>query len=105
MQLGLCPEKPGMSSVESLEACSDRLIQLGFDVGNFEDLSEEGRNYHEGNVSTFRAALEEQRGEAGLSVEVLKDRLGQAQAMERNLREDRIKVGMLVCRKQDRPVT
>ncbi len=94
----------GMSSLESLEACSDRLIQLGFYVGNFEDLSEEGRNYHEGNVSTFRAALEEQRGEAGLSVEVLKDRLGQAQAMERNLREDRIKVGMLVCRKQDRPV-
>ena len=40
-----------------------------------------------------------QRGAAGLSVAVTEARLRTATSMERNLREGRLKVGMVVCHK------
>ena len=94
--------EPSMSSLESLADCSERLARLGFEVSQFVDLSEEGRKFHEGNVAAFQSALAEQTGAGGLSVEVTKDRLKQAQSMELNLRGDRIKVGMLASRKTRR---
>lgn len=92
--------EPAMSSLESLENCSARLTWLGFEVGPFVDLSEDGRKYHEGNVNAFRAAYAQQQGAQGLSAEVTEVRLRIAQSMELNLREERLKVGMLVCRKR-----
>ncbi len=89
--------EPAMSSLEPLEDCSARLTKLGFEVGQFVDQSEEGRKFHERNANAWRAALDQQRGAPGLSVEATEDRLKQAQSMELNLREDRIRVGMLAC--------
>ena len=89
--------EPAMSSLESLEDCSERLKRLGFKVGKFVDLSEEGRKYHERNVIAWQEALAHQEGAPGLSVEATEDRLKQARSMELNLREDRVKVGMLAA--------
>ena len=87
--------EPSMSSLESLEECSARLTRLGFRVGQFLDLSEEGRQFHEMNATAWKAALKQQSGAPGLSIGATEDRLKQAQSMELNLREDRVKVGML----------
>ena len=88
-----------MSSLESLEDCSQRLKRLGFEVGEFVDLSEEGRKSHEKNVIAWQAALDQQEGAPGLSVEATEDRLKQARSMELNLRQDKVRVGMLATRK------
>ena len=90
---------PSMSSLESLKSCTARLEGLGFNVGQFVDLSEEGRRFNEERVKAFQAALADQSGAAGLSVGITEDRMKQAQSMELNLREDRIKVGMLASQK------
>ena len=91
--------EPAMSSLESLEDCSQRLSRLGFEVGEFVDLSAEGRIFHEKNVVAWQAALAQQEGAPGLSVEATEDRLKQARSMELNLRQDRVRVGMLAARK------
>ncbi len=91
--------EPAMSSLESIEDCSERLKRLGFEVGQFVDLSEEGRLFHERNVTAWQEALAQHEGAPGLSVEATEDRLKQARSMELNLREDRVKVGMLAARK------
>jgi len=89
-----------MSSLESLEDCSVRLTRLGLQVGQFADLSEEGRRYHEGNVRSWQEALALQRTDQGLSAEVIEERLKHSLSMELNLREDRVKVGMLTGTKR-----
>lgn len=94
--------EPAMSSLESLESCTARLEGLGFEVGQFVDLCEESRKYQEDSGAAYQSALAEQTGAGGLSVEVTEERLKRFQSMELNLREDRIKVGMLVCRKTGR---
>jgi len=53
---------PKVSSLETLENCSARLSGLGFEVGPFIDLSEDGQKYHERNVNSFKEALAEGRG-------------------------------------------
>ena len=63
------------------------------------DPSEDGRKFHEGNVDTFKAALALGQGAHGLSAEIIALRLQTAQSRELNLREERLKVGMMVCRK------
>lgn len=91
--------EPAMSALELFEDCSARLEGLGFDVGSFKDLSEEGRQYHEANIVARRASLEQGHGSEGLSADVTDARLARAMSMERNLRERRLQVGMVVCRK------
>jgi sarcosine/dimethylglycine N-methyltransferase len=92
---------PAMSSLETLEDCSARLQRLGLSVGPFADHSEAGRQYHAANMKTFQEALEQQRGAEGRSVEATQTRLRTATSMERNLRERRLLVGMLVCRRRE----
>jgi MPBQ/MSBQ methyltransferase len=91
--------EPMMSSLESLQASSSRLAQRGLTVGDFMDHSEAGRQYHAGNIAAFTKALEEQRGAEGRSMQATEARLNTAISMERNLREGRLRVGMVVCRK------
>jgi ubiquinone/menaquinone biosynthesis C-methylase UbiE len=92
--------EPAMSSLESLDACASRLTQLGVTVGSFVDQSEAGRQYHAANIQTRRQALAQQQGAEGVSVEVTDARLRIAISMERNLREGRLQVGMIVCHKR-----
>ena len=90
---------PTMSSLETLEACAARLAHLGLQVGPFVDRSEEGRQFHAANIQAWQQAVAEQRGTEGRSVDVTEARLRTAVSMERNLREGRLQVGMVVCRK------
>ena len=69
-------------------------------AGAFVDQSEEGRRYHAANVQKRQEALAQHKGADGLSVEATDVRLRTAVSMERNLREERLKVGMVVCRKK-----
>jgi SAM-dependent methyltransferase len=90
---------PEMSALESFEACASRLEQRGLAVGDFVDHSEAGRQYHAANIAAFSKALDEQRGAEGRSLQATEARLKTATSMERNLREGRLRVGMVVCRK------
>ena len=91
--------EPSMSALEKLSDCIERLAAAGFDVGDFVDHSEDARKYHEANIETFSAALAKNQGTLGLSPEAAKARMAGSVAMERNLRIESLKVGMLVCRK------
>jgi ubiquinone/menaquinone biosynthesis C-methylase UbiE len=91
---------PAMSSLEPLNACTSRLAQLGLTSGSFVDQSEAGRQYHAASIQTRRQALAQQQGAEGLSVEATDTRLRTSVSMERNLREGRLQVGMIVCRKK-----
>ncbi len=91
---------PAMSSLETLDACTARLARLGLRAGPFADQSEAGRQYHAANIQTRRHALARQQGAEGLSVEATDAKLRIAISMERNLREGRLQVGMVVCSKQ-----
>jgi ubiquinone/menaquinone biosynthesis C-methylase UbiE len=91
--------EPSMSSLETFAACAARLVRLGCQVGPFVDRSEEGRQFHEANVQARRQALAQQEGTQGRSVEATNVLLQTGISMERNLREGRLQVGMVVCRK------
>jgi ubiquinone/menaquinone biosynthesis C-methylase UbiE len=91
--------EPSMSSLETFVACAARLAHLGMQVGPFVDQSETGRQHHEANIKALRQALAQQAGVQGRSVEANTVRLQTATSMERNLREGRLQVGMIVCRK------
>jgi ubiquinone/menaquinone biosynthesis C-methylase UbiE len=93
--------EPSMSALETLSACTERLAEAGFDVGNFVDHSEHARKYHQANIETFRAALDKNEGALGLSTEATEARMAGSVAMERNLRIGSLKVGMLVSRKEN----
>ncbi|MBP1777566.1 MAG: SAM-dependent methyltransferase [candidate division NC10 bacterium] len=91
--------EPAMSSLESWDACVARLTQRGLTVGPFVDQRETGRRYHAANIQTRRQALAQQQGAEGLSVGATDARLRIAISMERNLREGRLQVGLVVCTK------
>lgn len=91
--------EPSMSSLETFAACAARLARLGCQVGSFVDRSEEGRQFHEANIQARRQALAQQEGTQGRSVEATNVMLQTGISMERNLREGRLQVGMVVCRK------
>ena len=91
---------PAMSSLEQLDACTSRLAKLGLTAGPFVDQSEAGRQYHAASIETRRKALAQQQGAEGLSVEATDTRLKTSISMERNLRERRLLVGMMVCHKK-----
>jgi len=90
---------PAMSSLETLDECEKRLAHLGLRAGEFLDRSAEGQQYHMANIKAMQQALAQQEGTQGRSVEATKVRLQTATSMERNLRERRLKVGMIVYRK------
>ena len=92
---------PAMSSLETFEDCRERLSALGLRGGEFLDRSPEGQQYHLANMKAMQKALAEQEGTQGRSVEATKVRLETATSMERNLRERRLKVGMVVFWKTD----
>jgi ubiquinone/menaquinone biosynthesis C-methylase UbiE len=91
--------EPSMSSLETFAACAARLARLGCQVGAFVDRSEEGRQFHAANIQARRQALAQQEGTQGRSVEATTVMLQTGISMERNLREGRLQVGMVVCRK------
>jgi ubiquinone/menaquinone biosynthesis C-methylase UbiE len=91
--------EPAMSSLETFAAWAARLARLGCQVGPFVDRSAEGRAHHEANIKAMRQALAQQEGATGFSVEATDVRLQTSTSMERNLREGRLQVGMVVCRK------
>jgi 2-polyprenyl-3-methyl-5-hydroxy-6-metoxy-1,4-benzoquinol methylase len=90
---------PAMSSLETLGECEKRLARLGLEAGEFLDRSEEGRQYHLANMEAMQHALAQAQGTQGRSVEATRARLETATSMERNLRERRLQVGMIVFRK------
>jgi ubiquinone/menaquinone biosynthesis C-methylase UbiE len=89
---------PSMSSLEPLDACTARLARFGLQAGDFVDHTEEGRRYHAANIEKWRGALAQQQGADGRSIEATTRRLATATSMERNLREGRLQVGMIVYR-------
>jgi len=93
---------PAMSSLEPLAACTARLARLGLQAGNFADQTEESRRYHAVNMEKWRLALAQQQGADGRSIEAVTTRLATATSMERNLREGRLQVGMIVYRNRAR---
>ena len=92
--------EPAMSSLDSWDACVVRLTQWGLTVGPFVDQSEAGRQYHAANVQAWQQAVAQQRGAEGRSIDATESRLRTAISMERNLREGRLQVGMVVCTKR-----
>lgn len=91
--------EPAMSALETLDECFVRLGGLGFEVGEFVDLSEEGQSYHQERANAFRSALAQNKGAEGFSVEVTESRIRTSESMALNLRTDLLKVGMIVSRK------
>jgi ubiquinone/menaquinone biosynthesis C-methylase UbiE len=91
--------EPAMSSLEPFEQCSSRLAHLGFQVGQFVDLSEEGRQFHQHNFEAAEAALARPEGEQERAVEILERRMRASRAMEKNIRIGAIRVGMVVSYK------
>jgi ubiquinone/menaquinone biosynthesis C-methylase UbiE len=89
---------PRMSSLETLAASTARLARSGLQAGEFADQTEEGRPYHAANMERWRLALAQQAGADGRSVDATRTRLATATSMERNLREGRLQVGMIVYR-------
>ena len=89
---------PAMSALETLDECTARLGRLGLQPGPFRDTSAESQQYHLANMKAMQQALAHQEGTQGRSVEATKVRLETATSMERNLRERRLKVGMVVYR-------
>jgi sarcosine/dimethylglycine N-methyltransferase len=90
---------PAMSSLETLDECTARLARLGLQSDPYVDRSAEGQQYHMANMKAMQQALAQQEGTQGRSVEATRVRLQTATSMERNLREGRLKVGMVVFRK------
>jgi hypothetical protein len=88
-----------MSSLEPFEQCSSRLAHLGFQVGQFVDLSEEGRQFHQHNFEAAEAALARPEGEQERAVEILERRMRASRAMEKNIRIGAIRVGLVVSYK------
>jgi len=94
---------PAMSALETFDQCSARLTGQGFNLTQVRDESEAGRLHHVSNIAKRKAALE-RADEAsvtaeGLTAEVTDVRLKQAMSMERNLREGRLQVMMVVAQK------
>jgi ubiquinone/menaquinone biosynthesis C-methylase UbiE len=92
--------EPGMSALETFEACADRLSKLGFAVGSFIDQSEEGRGFHHASIAAYDRDLAANEGTLGLAREVTEARRAASVAMERNLGSGSIRVGMVVARKR-----
>jgi hypothetical protein len=90
-----------MSALESLAECTQRLEANGFAVGDFVDHSEDGRKFHEKSIKAYQAALDNQEGALGLSKQATEARVAASVAMEKNLRSGSLKVGMLVCRREN----
>lgn len=93
---------PAMSSLEPLAACTARLARWGLQAGDFLDQTEQGRRYHAANMEAWRLALAQQQGADGRSIEATTTRLATATSMERNLREGRLQVGLIVYRHRAR---
>jgi SAM-dependent methyltransferase len=90
---------PAMSSLETLDECSTRLARMGLRPGAFRDTSAEGQQYHLANMKAMQQALAQEEGTHGRSVDVTRMRLQTATSMERNLRERRLQVAMVVYRR------
>jgi len=89
-----------MSAVETVSECSSRLSSLGFDVSEFVDHSEVGRQYHLRQIEAYDAALAEGSGTQGLSKDAVKKRRAASLAMGKNLGSGAMQVGMLVAQKK-----
>ncbi|WP_439576808.1 class I SAM-dependent methyltransferase [Elioraea sp.] len=92
--------EPGMSALDLLPTCIERLSGLGFEVGEFVDQSEEGRRFHLASIATYDQALAAKKGALGLTRDATEARRAASVAMERNLGSGSIKVGMIVARKR-----
>ena len=90
---------PAMSSLETFDECSARLARMGLWPGAFRDTTTEGQQYHLANMTAMQQALAQQEGTHGRSVDVTRTRLRTATSMERNLRERRFQVVMVVYRR------
>lgn len=88
---------PSMSALERLSDCTERLTNLGFDVADFIDHSEDGRRFHEKSIEKYDAALADNTSAQGLPPEVIMKRRASSVAMEKNLRTGSLKVGMLIA--------
>jgi MPBQ/MSBQ methyltransferase len=91
--------EPGMSALETLGSCRDRLSRLGFAVGDFEGRNDEGRRFHLVSIADYDRALADGAGAHGLSAEATRTRRAASVAMERNLGAGSLRVGMIVARK------
>ena len=90
---------PAMSSLETFDECSARLARMGLRRGAFSDTSADGQQYHLANMRAMQQALVQEEGTQGRSVDVTRMRLQTATSMERNLRERRLLVAMVVYRR------
>jgi hypothetical protein len=73
--------------------------RMGLRPGAFRDTSAEGQQYHLANIKAMQQALAQEEGTHGRSVDVTRMRLQTATSMERNLRERRLQVAMVVYRR------
>jgi ubiquinone/menaquinone biosynthesis C-methylase UbiE len=97
--------EPSMSALEPFAECTARLSDLGFEVGGFEDHSDDGRQHHETTAKNLREALSKASGGQDLTTwsstdaSVIAGRLKVADAMASNLRTGSLKVGLVVSTK------
>jgi SAM-dependent methyltransferase len=88
--------EPGMSALETLSSCIERLSGHGFKVGEFVDCGEDGRGFHLANIKAYEAALTGNQGTHGLSKDVVEARHAASVAMEWNLGSGSIRLGMII---------
>ena len=91
--------EPSMSALELFDDCATRLAGLGFQIGEFTDLSESGRQYHQRNANAAEDLLAQSGGSDRPPTASIEARLRTSRAMEHNLRTGSLCVGMVVSRK------
>ena len=91
--------EPAMSSLTTFEETTLLLRDLGFTMGAFLDQGDTARTSYANMVTTLEAAVAAGTGYRGKGVEEARNSLQINRAMLKNFQEDRLRLGIVVCRK------
>ncbi len=91
--------EPAMSSLQTLEDTATLLSALGFEVGPFLDQDNIARAFYAEMVHKLEKAVAEGTGWRGKGEEEARNRLVIYRAMLKNFQENRLHLGLVVCRK------
>lgn len=91
--------EPAMSALEPFEDTEILLSRLGFSVGSLLDQGPTAISFYAGMVSKLEKAVADGVGFRGKDVEEARNSQRIFDSMLRNFHEDRVRLGIVVCRK------
>jgi SAM-dependent methyltransferase len=91
--------EPAMSALEMFEETSVLLTRLGFAAGSLLDQRPIAISFYAGLVAKLQEAVADGAGFRGKSVEEASNSLRIFDSMLKNFRENRVRLGIVVCRK------